>query len=607
MKNPINLQENAFKGLIVVLTILLMSVISSQTALANKDYVEGEVLVKFKNGVSSALVNRQTQADVLQEFPELSWQLVKLPANLTVEQGINAYQNLDGIESVQPNYIYRVLATPNDPRYGELYGMTQISAPTAWDTTTGSSGIVVAVIDTGIKFTHEDLAPNMWQNPGEIAGNGIDDDSNGFIDDVYGYDFADNDSDPSDVYNHGTHVAGTIGAAGNNSLGVTGVNWQVKIMALRIHDAAGNSTSAKVIQAFQYARMMRLRGVTLRVTNNSYGGAPEAPGFDQATKDAIDAAGEANILNVFASGNNNRDIEALPFYPASYNSPSILVVAASGVGDVRATFSNYGTTSVDLAAPGAGILSTVIGIDNSTYGINSGTSMAAPHTAGAAALLAAANPSLTAASLKATLMNRVDLLPVWNGVLKTGGRLNIASAIANQTVCNFGVPMGQNFPIAGGTGTINVTAAVNCDFPAVSLSPWITVTAGNPGSGNGTVDFTVSSNAGNPARTGFIKIADQVFTVSQAGVAPTGASVTVGGRVTTAEGRGIRNARVTMTDRSGYTRTVVTNPLGYYRFTEVPSGESYVFSVISKKFSFASQFRTITEDAMDINFTADSL
>jgi hypothetical protein len=233
--------------------------------------------------------------------------------------------------------------------------------------------------------------------------------------------------------------------------------------------------------------------------------------------------------------------------------------------------------------------------------------MAAPHTAGAAALLAAANPSLTAASLKATLMNRVDLLPVWNGVLKTGGRLNIASAIANQTVCNFGVPMGQNFPIAGGTGTINVTAAVNCDFPAVSLSPWITVTAGNPGSGNGTVDFTVSSNAGNPARTGFIKIADQVFTVSQAGVAPTGASVTVGGRVTTAEGRGIRNARVTMTDRSGYTRTVVTNPLGYYRFTEVPSGESYVFSVISKKFSFASQFRTITEDAMDINFTADSL
>ena len=318
-----------------------------------------------------------------------------------------------------------------------MYEMQKISAPAAWDLTTGSQQTVVAVIDTGIKYTHEDLAANMWTNPGEIAGNGIDDDGNGFVDDVYGYDFFYNDSDPLDENGHGTHTAGTIGAVGNNSLGVVGVNWNVRLMAIKIYSASGNgTTSAMLINAYNYVRMMRERGVNIRVTNNSYGGCDEACGYDQATKDAIDALGRANVLQVFAAGNNGQNVETTPFYPGSYTSPSILTVAASDQNDNRASFSNYGATSVDVAAPG---------VSDSQHGQNDGKLRNfkrnfdgfAHTTAGAAALLASQNPNLSAASLKATLINSVDVLSNWNGIVKSGGRINVARALQNQTVCAF--------------------------------------------------------------------------------------------------------------------------------------------------------------------------
>ncbi|HZH34681.1 MAG TPA: S8 family serine peptidase [Pyrinomonadaceae bacterium] len=488
---------------------------------ASKNRVEGELLVKFKDGTAGgAWANSRIGAKVLEEFPEMGWQLIKLPAGVSVEQGLARYQSFGETEYAQPNYIYRVAATPNDPRFPELYAMQKISAPAAWDTTTGSASVVVAVIDTGVKYTHEDLAPNMWRNPGEIAGNSIDDDGNGFIDDVFGYDFVNNDPDPNDDYNHGTHVAGTIGAVGNNAKGVTGINWNVRMMALKIHNAQGNSTSAIVVRAFQYVRMMKLRGINIRLTNNSYGGCPEACGYDQATKDAIDAAGDADILNVFAAGNFNTNNETTPFYPSSYNSPSILAVAASDQSDNKAGFSGYGSTTVDLAAPGVGILSSVISPGDTGYGNASGTSMASPHAAGAAALLAAANPNLSAASLKATLMNRVDPLSQWASVVKSGGRLNVASAIQNQTVCNFNFAFTPEvIPVNGGGGTITVTAPQNCDFSAVSQSPWIRITSGDPGSGNTTVNFSVESNNGAP-RTGAIRVAGQNFSIPQAGNNP---------------------------------------------------------------------------------------
>ena len=269
-----------------------------------------------------------------------------MPEGLSVKNALKQYENFAEVEYVQPNFYYHLLATPNDPQYTNtaMYGLGKIGAPQAWDLSTGSSDIVVADIDTGMRYTHEDLAANAWKNPGEINGNGIDDDDNGFIDDYYGWDFFYNDSNPiDDAGGHGTHTAGTIGAVGNNGVGVVGVNWNVKIMPLKIYSPNGtDSTSAMLVNAYSYVRMMKLRGVNIRVTNNSYGGCGEACGYDQATKDALDGMGDAGVLNVFAAGNDNTNNEVSPHYPSNYTSPSILAVAASTSTDTRASFSSYG-------------------------------------------------------------------------------------------------------------------------------------------------------------------------------------------------------------------------------------------------------------------------
>jgi subtilisin family serine protease len=396
-----------------------------------------------------------------------------------------------------------------------LYGLGKISAPAAWDLTTGSSSVVVADIDTGLRYTHEDLAANAWVNPGEIAANGVDDDANGFVDDVYGADFFFNDGDPIDENGHGTHTAGTIGAVGNNMLGLTGVNWRVKIMAIKIYDSDGfGTTSAMLINAYNYVRMMKNRGVNIRVTNNSYGGCDEACGFDQATKDALDAMGDAGILNVFAAGNQATNVETSPYFPVSYTSPSVLGVAASTSSDERAGFSNFGTVSIDLAAPGLGVLSTT-SISNTSYGVLSGTSMATPHAAGAAALLSAHNPALSAASLKATLMNTVDPLPAWNGVVKTGGRLNVDRALRNQTECAF-TPEVTTIaaPTKGGTYSVTVAAAPNCEYSVKSSVTWIRVSTPPAMSGNSTVTLFVTVNP-TIRRTGTVTIAGQTLTITQ--------------------------------------------------------------------------------------------
>ncbi len=486
------------------------------------NYVEGELLVKFKNGTASSAafsVNSKFGAKIAQEFPDLGWQVVKLPEKMSLSEGLANYRSSDEIIEAQPNYIYHVQNTPNDVQYSSLYGMTRIGAPTAWDTTTGSANVVVAVIDTGVRYTHEDIAANMWRNPAEISGNGIDDDGNGYIDDYYGYDFINNDSDPNDDYDHGTHVAGTIGAAGNNTLGVVGVNWNVKIMALKIHDNTGNSTSAKIIEAYNYVRMMKNRGVNIRVTNNSYGGCNEACGYDQATKDAIDAASNQNLVTVFAAGNGNYNNDVTPSYPASYVSPNLISVAASTSTDARSSFSQWGPTSVDVAAPGSGIISLTRTADNS-YGSKSGTSMATPHTAGAIALLSAANPNLSAASLKATLMNTVDQMPAWNGIVLSGGRINVSTAILNQTVCSYNLSAnGQTVASSGTSSSVGVTTQSNCDYSIKSNDSWISVTTTGVASGSQNVSFTVAANSA-AQRIGTITIGGRTFTVTQSGTAP---------------------------------------------------------------------------------------
>jgi subtilisin family serine protease len=513
-----------FVYVIVVLFLLSLfqipALTRAQSNTPEKSYTEGELLVKFKDGpysLESQRAHAQTKATVVQNFDPIGWQLVKLPKGVSVDEGIAAYQKLTGCLLAQPNFVYKIYNTPNDPQFGSMYGMTKISAPAAWDVTTGNSNVVVADIDTGIDYNHEDLAANMWHNPGEIPNNGMDDDSNGFVDDYFGYDFINNDSNPTDDHSHGTHTTGTIGAVGNNDKGVVGVNWNVKLMALKTHAGDGNSTAAAVIAAFNYVTMMKNRGINIRVTSNSWGGAPEAANYDQALKDAIDAAGNAGVLNVFAAGNDGTNIDSAPSYPASYNSPSILAVASSTSTDARSSFSNWGVVSVDVAAPGSSILSTFPG---NTYGTISGTSMATPHVAGAAALLVGLNGNLSVASLKATLMNTVDSVAAFNGLVASGGRINVSRALSQQTVCSFSLSQpGLTISRTGGSGSVNVLAQGGCSWGAFSSANWITVPLTAAGTGNGTVNFTVAPNTTGASRTGTINIGGQTFTVTQAGKA----------------------------------------------------------------------------------------
>ncbi len=513
-----NHMRRSLQSIAISLALMLMTASALLAQQRGEKFVVDEVLIKVDASERAKDSERKLSdsgARSLEEFASLGWRHIKLPAGMSVNEAIEQYQKLPGVVAVQPNFYYQLLATPNDVDFnsGLLYGMTKIGAPQAWDLSTGSSSVVVANIDTGMRYTHEDLAANIWTNSGEIAGNGVDDDNNGFIDDFYGWDFRYNDSDPIDQNGHGTHTAGTIGAVGNNMLGVVGVNWTVKLMTIKIYSPSGtDTTSAMLITAYQYVLMMKNRGVNIRVTNNSYGGCNEACGYDQATKDAIDALGNANILNVFAAGNSGTNNDTNPFYPASYTSPSILSVGGSNSSDARVY--NYGATTVDLAAPAVSIRSTT-NTSNSSYGNLSGTSMASPHAAGAAALLSAYNPALSPASLKATLMNTVDVLPAFNGFNRTGGRLNVGRALTDQTVCTFNL---SNQAITartkGGQFTIDITAAQNCDYSVKSNANWIKVLGSNVGSGNGTVSFWVGFNR-SISRVGTITIGGQNVTVTQ--------------------------------------------------------------------------------------------
>ncbi len=300
---------------------------------------------------------------------------------------------------------------------------------------------MVGVIDSGIDFSHPDLVNNIWTNPNEIADNGIDDDNNGFVDDIHGWDFwsyyddpSEFDNNPSDENGHGTHVSGIIGAEGNNALGISGVNWQVSIMPIRFLGPGNWGYLSAAVAAINYATMMRLDGVNLKVTNNSWAWS----GFEYPpVADAIDAQEQAGILFVAASGNNsiNNDFSYYSAYPASYPLPNIVSVASTDNRDNRSWFSNYGATSVDLAAPGSAILSTVPTFLNpSGYAYFWGTSMAAPQVTGVAALAWSLAPDASYQQIKDALLAGVDPLPSLDGITLSGGRLNALNTLRQFTI-----------------------------------------------------------------------------------------------------------------------------------------------------------------------------
>ena len=407
-----------------------------------RSYAPGEVIVVLKRTAGLAdlrLLNRQNNATLEEDLPNSDVNVVGLPQSLGVTEAVRRYESSPVVAYAEPNFKLQPAVTPNDPSYSQLWGLNNtgqtggtpdadIDAPEAWDTTTGSADTVVAVIDEGIDVNHPDLRDNIWRNTGEVAGNGVDDDANGYVDDVNGYDFANNDAsvyDPSPVNGagdeHGTHVAGTIAATGNNGVGITGVNWDAQVAALKFLGPDGGFTS-DAVEAINYSV-----AEGMEVSNNSWGGG----GPSQSLRDAIARADASGQIFLAAAGNGGADgigdnNDVTPHYPSSYDVPNIVAVAATDDTDTLASFSNFGATSVDLAAPGVGILSTLPG---NRYGRFNGTSMATPHVAGVAALIKSQNPALDDAQVKAQILQYADEKASLQGRVATGARLNALGAL----------------------------------------------------------------------------------------------------------------------------------------------------------------------------------
>ena len=344
--------------------------------------IKGEVLVRYITGAGTPQRGLATISVARKMFAALSRRRKQIYQHATSDifstaELLKIFRSDPQVESVSPNYARTLHRLPDDPFFDQLWGLynigqsvsgiegitgADIDAALAWNNSTGDSEVVVAIIDSGVHYDHEDLYPNMWQNPDEVPGNDIDDDGNGYVDDIYGYDFASdnsgrNDSDPMDMEIHGSHVAGTAAASGNNGLGITGVAWNSKIMALKAMRPDGFLYDSDILEAIDYAIAMKERGVNVVAINASYGSVEGSQG--DLMRDAIAEAGQAGIIFVASAGNDGSDNDMIPEYPASYDAPNIISVAASDNFDELSNFSNRGPFSVDLVAPGESILSTV--------------------------------------------------------------------------------------------------------------------------------------------------------------------------------------------------------------------------------------------------------
>lgn len=428
---------------------LLFVLVCSGSAIAANlvptgESVPGEVIVKFRANTSAqtvATLESLADADDSQQLANLSsgsvWRLRS--SSRSAEAVAAALRNDSAVEYVEPNYVVRLDSTPNDPLYNQLWALKNTGQPIggrssagsdidiepAWDLTTGSAAVVVGVVDTGIDYTHPDLAANMWVNPGG-KGNA------GCAAGTFGFNAVNNTCNPMDDDGHGTHIAGIIGAAGNNGTGVSGVNWTTSLMALKFTNASGYGNVAAAIVAIEFAIQAKIDGVNLRVLSNSWGGFP----FSRALLDVINKAKQHDIVFVASAGNSGNSNDITAYYPATYGTDNLISVAATENNDVLAQLSNYGAKTVHLAAPGFLIYSTLPG---NAYGFRSGTSTAAPHVAGVAALLLARSPALTTAQVKSAILDSVDRLPSLSTI--TRGRLNAAKALGATPSPDFFVSM----------------------------------------------------------------------------------------------------------------------------------------------------------------------
>lgn len=346
------------------------------------------------------------------------------------------------VEYAEPDYIVQATAVPTDPLFGQLWGLkntgqpiqgisgipgADISATAAWDLTTGSAAVVVAVVDTGVDYVHPDLAANMWSAPSsfQVTIGGV---TITCAAGTHGFNAITKFCNPMDDNFHGTHVAGTVGAVGNNSVGVVGVNWVASIMGAKFLNGTGLGTISDAIDAIEFtiqAKQIFASQANVRVLSNSWACPTPGQCFSQALLDEINRANAHDILFVAAAGNNNNNNDLLPTYPGSYSVSNVVAVAATDKFDQRASFSSYGANSVHLGAPGADVMST---FPAGNYAVSSGTSMATPHVSGAAALVLSVC-DLTTAQLKSTLLNNIDSIPALSGITVTGGRLNVNKAV----------------------------------------------------------------------------------------------------------------------------------------------------------------------------------